>query len=115
MQLVRSVLLAAHVLAGAAWFGAMLYSLVVLHPRAKSFFRNPAQFEDFIATLAAGARWKVLGGCMFIALTGGILLLLREPGQSIAFGGCFAREGLPVHGRRRVVLLQRRGKPNQAA
>ena len=77
MQLARSILAAAHVLAGAAWFGAMLYSLTVLHPRARSFFGSPRQFEDFIAHLSAGARWKVLGGAAFIGLTGvGLLLYL---------------------------------------
>jgi putative copper export protein len=77
MQLARTILAAAHVLAGAAWFGAMLYSLMVLHPRARSFFGNPRQFEDFIAHLSAGARWKVLGGAAFIGLTGvGLLLSL---------------------------------------
>jgi len=79
MQLARLILAAAHVLAGSAWFGAMLYSLMVLHPRARSFFRGPRQFEEFIAYIAAGARWKVLGGAAFIALTGVGLLVLRGP------------------------------------
>jgi len=70
-----------HVLAGAAWFGAMLYSPIVLHPRAKEFFRSPSQFEAVMAALAAGARWKVLGGCGVIALTGLGLLLLPVEGQ----------------------------------
>lgn len=73
----RSILAAAHVLAGAAWLGAMFYSLVVLHPRARRFFESPRRFEDFITYLAAGARWKVLGGAIFIALTGAGLLLGR--------------------------------------
>jgi putative copper export protein len=84
MQLARWILVAVHVLAGAAWFGAMLYSLIVLHPRAKQFFLNPHQFEEFIAALAAGARWKVLGGCSVIALTGLGLLLLPGEGQPSA-------------------------------
>jgi len=89
MQLVRWILIAAHVLASAAWFGAMLYSLLVLHPRARSFFGNPGKFEEFIAYLAAGARWKVLGGATFIALTGVSLLLLPCKEQtSTAFHAC---------------------------
>jgi len=80
MQLARWILAAAHVLAGAAWFGAMLYSLAVLHPRARSFFRSPRQFEEFIAYLAAGARWKVLGSAAFIVVTGLGLLLLQVAG-----------------------------------
>jgi hypothetical protein len=70
LQLTRWLLAAAHVLAGAAWFGAMFYSLTIVHPKARAFFGQPRQFEDFIAHLAAGARWKVLGGATFIAITG---------------------------------------------
>ena len=80
MQLARWILAAAHVLAGAAWFGAMLYSLAVLHPRARSFFGSSRQFEEFIAYLAAGARWKVLGSAAFIVVTGLGLLLLQVAG-----------------------------------
>jgi putative copper export protein len=91
VQLVHWIVAAAHVLAGAAWFGAMLYSLMVLHPRARSFFRSPGQFEEFIAYLAAGARWKVLGGAAFIALTGVGLLLLPAAGEtSTAWYACIA-------------------------
>ena len=85
MQLIRWIIAAAHVLAGGAWFGAMLYSLVVVHPRARSFFSSSRQFEEFIAHLAAGARWKVLSGAAFIALTGIGLLLL--PGAEDASNG----------------------------
>ena len=81
MQLVHWILLAAHVLAGAAWFGAMLYSLTVLHPRARAYFGNARQFEDFIAFTAARIRWKVLGGAGFIAFTGLGLLLCPATGQ----------------------------------
>jgi hypothetical protein len=81
MRLVHLLLAAAHVLAGAAWFGAMLYSLAVLHPRARSFFGGPRKFEDFITFIAAGARWKVLGGAIFIALTG-VSLMCAVAGMS---------------------------------
>ncbi len=82
MQLTRWIIIAAHVLAGSAWFGAMLYSLMVLHPRARSFFGSPRQLEEFIAHIAAGARWKVLSGAAFIALTGIGLLILPGAGHS---------------------------------
>jgi len=81
LQITRWILAVAHVLAGAAWFGAMLYSLLVLHPRARAFFGSPRQFEDFISYVAAGARWKVLGGAAFIGVTGVGLLLCSAPGQ----------------------------------
>jgi putative copper export protein len=89
MQFVRWILLSIHILASAAWFGAMLYSLLVLHPRARSFFGNTRQFEEFIAYLASGARWKVLGVAAFIALTGiGLLLLPVAARKSTAFYEC---------------------------
>jgi putative copper export protein len=81
VELLRWILAATHVLAGAAWFGAMLYSLTIVHPRARSFLGNPRQFEDFIAHLAAGARWKVLGGAALIGVTGLGLLLCSATGQ----------------------------------
>lgn len=77
-NLLESGILAAHVLASAAWFGAMFYSFTVLQPRAKAYFRDTSRFEDFIAFVAAGARWKVLGGAAFVAATGCLLLLFRE-------------------------------------
>jgi len=82
MQLARWIVVAAHVLAGGAWFGAMLYSLMVLHPRAQSFFRSSRQFEEFIAHIAAGARWKVLSVAAFVALTGIALLLMPSAEQT---------------------------------
>jgi uncharacterized membrane protein len=60
-----------HVLAGAAWFGAMFYSLTILHPRGKKFFGDDDEkLENLVATLAQGARWKVLSGLALIAVTG---------------------------------------------
>jgi len=52
----------------------MLYSLVVLQPRARAYFQATQQFEQFLTFVAAGARWKVLGGFGLIAATGVILL-----------------------------------------
>ena|ERR1022692_4476099 len=89
MQLARWIIAAAHVLAGGAWFGAMLYSLMVLHPRARSFFSSSRQFEEFIAHVAAGARWMVLSGAAFIALTGiGLLLLPGAEHTSTGRNAC---------------------------
>lgn len=91
MQFARLILISSHVLAGAAWFGAMLYSLAVLHPRARSYFGDARRFEEFIAHLAAGARWKVLGGCLFIALTGaGLMMFSAKEQVSTAWWTCLA-------------------------
>src|SRR5262245_13452708 len=73
----HAVLAAIHILAAAAWFGAMFYSLAVLHPRARAFFETPSRLEAFLAFIATGARWKVLCGCFVIAMTGIILVCLR--------------------------------------
>jgi uncharacterized membrane protein len=77
MRYIVPVLAAVHVLASAAWFGAMVYSLTILHPRAKRYFASDEEFEQFIATLAQGARWKVLAGLAVIGVTGAALVWLR--------------------------------------
>ena len=75
------LLLVIHVLLSAAWLGAMVYSLGVLHPRAKRYFAGrDDEFEGLIATLAQGARWKVLGLVAAIGATGlGLLVTAPRP------------------------------------
>jgi len=69
-----------HVLAGAAWFGAMAYSLTIVQPRSKRFFADDDEkFELFVSTIAQGARWKVLGGLGLIAASGLALIPLSRP------------------------------------
>jgi len=69
------ILVSIHLLAGAAWFGAMIYSLMVLHPRAKRFFdEDDEQFEALIATVSQGARWKVLAVLGVIGGSGAALI-----------------------------------------
>ena len=94
MNLMRLTLIAAHVLAGAAWFGAMFYSLVVLYPRSRKFFKSPREFEEFVAYLANGARWKVLGGAAFVALTGVGLLFLTSSQPSDVWYTCIYTKGI---------------------
>lgn len=74
-----------HVLAAAAWFGAMLYSLTVLHPRAALFFENDADFEAFVTTVSAGARWKVLAACILIAVSGIALTMMNWRPPALSF------------------------------
>jgi len=70
---------ALHVLAGAAWFGAMFFSLMLLQPRARRFFGDDEKFEFFIASISQGARWKVLSALALIAASGaGLVLLLSR-------------------------------------
>lgn len=66
-----------HALAGAAWLGAMIYSLFVLQPKAAAFFKSPEDFEEFVAHVANGARWKVLAAFALIAASGAALAALR--------------------------------------
>jgi uncharacterized membrane protein len=75
----HTLLAIAHALASAAWFGSMFYSVTVLQPRAKLHFKTDAEFEDFAATLAHGARWKVLTAFALVGITGGLLILVVWP------------------------------------
>jgi len=79
MLLVRTIAAIVHALAGAAWFGSMFYSLAVFQPRALAYFVDPARFEDFIAAVSRGARWKVLSAFGIVGLSGVALVLLDRP------------------------------------
>jgi uncharacterized membrane protein len=74
-----------HVLAAAAMFGAMFYSFTVLQPRARRYFQNPKDFEEFITFISNGARWKVLSGFGLIAVSGFALILLRQSDMNRAW------------------------------
>jgi uncharacterized membrane protein len=75
---------AVHVLAAAAWLGAMLYSLFVLQPRAAAYFARPDDFERFVAAVSAGARWKVLGVAAAVGLSGATIAALGWRGAPSA-------------------------------
>jgi hypothetical protein len=78
--MVTAVLVVAHLLVAAIWFGAMGYSLGVVQPRARAFFADrPAVYEELATTLAAGARWKVVGVLAVLAATGAGLVLTTDP------------------------------------
>jgi uncharacterized membrane protein len=71
-----------HVLATSAWFGAMLYSLVVLQPRAMLYFDRPEEFENFITAVSDGARWKVLAVAGLSALSGVGIAVVTWPEEN---------------------------------
>lgn len=75
--LASALVTALHVVGGGVWVGAMVFSVLILHPRAESFFKRSADFEDFIFHVVHGARWKVLAGIVVIALSGAALALAR--------------------------------------
>jgi hypothetical protein len=70
VTLLRVALAIVHVGAGAAWLGAMLYSLLVVRPKAARFLGDADELEDFTIVLAAGARPKVLALMGALALSG---------------------------------------------
>jgi hypothetical protein len=74
MTALVAVVLAAHVLCAAVWFGAMAYSLGVVQPRIERALGDRS--EPMLVVLAAGARWKVAGLIGVLALTGAALALL---------------------------------------
>jgi len=88
-----TLLLTAHILSAAAWFGAMIYSLFVLQPRSQQYFQKSDDFEDFATFIAASARWKVLTGIIFIGTTG-LLLWVAKPAPSAFWVICMSLKAL---------------------
>lgn len=79
MTIAYALVAIVHVLAGAAWMGAMFYSFFVLHPRAHAYFRKPADFESFIASVSHGSRWQVIAAFAVLAGSGSAMLFLHWP------------------------------------
>ena len=75
-------LVSAHVLLGVGWVGAMGYSLGVAQPKAARYFgADDERLEEFLTTLAHGARWKVVGLLAALGLTGLGLIALAAPAE----------------------------------
>jgi len=66
-----------HVIASAGLFGAMGYSIGVVQPRARRFFQDARDFEEFTAFISHGARWKMIGTLGLIAVTGALLVIFH--------------------------------------
>jgi len=76
-DLVVAAIVAGHLLLGVGWFGAMGYSLFVLQPKATAYFgADDDAHEEFLTTVAHGARWKVVGLLAALGGTGAGLVLL---------------------------------------
>jgi hypothetical protein len=74
----HTLLVIAHGLLGTTWLGAMLYSLFVVQPRAARFFAGDDDaYEQWVVTLAAGNRWRVLALIAALAVTGAGLTALE--------------------------------------
>jgi hypothetical protein len=85
--MVAGLLSVVHLLVAAAWFGAMGYSLGIVQPRLRRFFADsPQTYEDLATTLAAGARWKVIGMLAVLAATGTGLVAVAVAGSATRTG-----------------------------
>lgn len=60
----------------------MAYSLAVVQPRAAQFLADDRELEGFAATLAAGARYAVLGVMAVVLLSGVVLVAAQADGQT---------------------------------
>ena len=88
---------ALHILAAAVWTGSMAYSLTVVQPKVAGFFRDVGQRELFLATLANGNRWKVLGLAAGLLASGaGAVALTDRPAVRYGFGVALVLELVAV-------------------
>jgi hypothetical protein len=73
----------AHALIGAGWLGSIYFSLTVLHPQGPALFTTEEAFEEFVAGLSDGNRWRVLSAFTGTLVTGVALVWMRagaDPG-----------------------------------
>ena len=75
--LLEQSLLAVHHLSAAAWFGALVYRLFFVDPKAQRYFGGGTDQERFSLHLADGMRGVVLAALLTCGLSGFTLLGLR--------------------------------------
>jgi hypothetical protein len=93
--LATTVLMAGHLLLGAGWLGAMGYSLFVLQPKSARYFgADDERHEEFVTSVADGARWKVVGLLAAMALTGVLLVPLAGDRTAWWWTAVAAKTGL---------------------
>jgi hypothetical protein len=91
----RALVIAAHLFLGVGWLGAMSYSLFMVQPKAARYFAaDDEAHEDFLTTLANGARWKVVGLLAALAATGVVLALTATGRTAGWWAGVAAKTGL---------------------
>ena len=73
--MIEALLTTLHTGTAAVWLGAMLYSLLVVQPRAAATLDDP---EPLSVALAAGARWKVVAMCAVLAASGAGLIAAED-------------------------------------
>jgi hypothetical protein len=79
------VLLVAHLVLVATWFGSMAYSLGVVQPRVAKFFPDERRREDFLLVLAHGNRWRVVGLLAVVTATC-VAVVITTPARRTAVG-----------------------------
>jgi Na+-transporting NADH:ubiquinone oxidoreductase subunit NqrD len=90
---VTSALAVAHIGLLALWLGSMLYSLLIVQPRAARFFAaDDDTLEEFLTVLGSGNRRPVVGIVVALFITGGALVAAIDPTANQA--GLFATEGI---------------------
>lgn len=75
--LLDQVIAAVHHLSAAAWFGALVYRVFFVDPKAIKYFHAGAEFERFSLDLADGMRYVVLAALITCGLSGFALIGLR--------------------------------------
>lgn len=77
MRLLEQLLVWAHGMSAAAWFGGIFYRTFIVDPKAFAYFQNRADYERFSTHLAHGMRYVVTAGLLTCGLTGFALAGLR--------------------------------------
>lgn len=88
-----AALSAAHLLSGAAFFGALVYRTFFVDPRARRFFGRPAEYEGFALRLAHGMRRVVLAALLTCGTSGLALCGVRGPGASAGWWALVGAKG----------------------
>jgi len=70
MSATIAILRLIHLLAGAAWFGALVYRTGFVDPKSKRFFGDPARYELFSLNLADGMRYVVMLSLASVGVSG---------------------------------------------
>jgi hypothetical protein len=87
------LLVVAHLGLLGVWLGAMLYSQLVVQPRAAQFFgADDDDHEAFLVTLGAGNRRPVLAIIAALLVTGALITAARSP--NVAQPVLYAVEGV---------------------
>ena len=87
MTILEQVLLWAHGLSGAAWFGAIFYRTATVDRKVKSYCPEPAEYERLSIHLAHNMRYMVWGGILTCGLSGFALVGLRWQPENEAWLG----------------------------